>query len=585
VTGKRVESSRIRRAKAGLFAQESGEIILAQYVFVTGGVVSSVGKGVLSAALAAVLETRNLSVTILKLDPYINLDPGTMSPFQHGEVFVTEDGSETDLDLGHYERFINVPMSRHNNFTTGSVYAEVLRKERRGDYLGNTVQVIPHITDEIKCRIRNVSKGYDLVLVEIGGTVGDIESQPFLESARQMCAEEGSKNCLFVHLTLVPSLKTTGEIKTKPTQHSVKELRSAGLQPDILVCRSERPLSLEAKEKIALFTSVDKAAVVSLPDAQSVYQIPRILQESGLDQIVLDNLQRDCPVADLEEWDNVVAAMMNPQHKIRLAMVGKYMELQDAYKSLIEAISHAGIHARIEVETLYINAEDIVEGDVGALSEADAILIPGGFGDRGFEGKIKTVEYARLHGVPYLGICYGMHAAVVEYARNVLGIESANSTENEETTPDPLISLIKGNALESGGDMGSTMRLGVQACSLNEGTLAREIYEKSVIHERHRHRYELNEDYIDRLIEGGLTISGRCLENNLAEMIEIADHPWFIGCQFHPEFTSSVKTGHPLFISFLQAAVQHRRRQAKQQTKSAGKRSSESSAIQGEWSK
>lgn len=530
---------------------------MAQYIFVTGGVVSSVGKGVLSAALAAVLESRGLSITILKLDPYINLDPGTMNPFQHGEVFVTEDGSETDLDLGHYERFIKTPMSKENNFTTGSVYEEVLRRERQGDYLGSTVQVIPHITDEIKRRIRRVANKYDIALVEIGGTVGDIESQPFLESARQICTEEGgSSNCLFVHLTLVPFLQTTGEVKTKPTQHSVKELRSTGLQPNVLICRSQRSLSEQARKKIALFTSVEESAVISLPDTHSIYEIPNILKTNKLDQIVLDKLNRQCPEADLREWESVMEAIRNPsQHKIRLAMVGKYMELRDAYKSLIESIFHAGLQANTEVETLYIDSKDIEQTGIGVLTDVDAILIPGGFGDKGFEGKIRAVRHARENNIPYLGICYGMHAAVVEYARNVLGMEHANTTENEVSTPYPLVDLIEKESAEGVVDIGGTMRLGAQRCTLAEDSLIKDIYQKDVVFERHRHRYELNQNYIDRLVQGGLKVTGLS-EDNLVEVLELTGHPWFIACQFHPEFTSNVRQGHPLFTSFLQAGVE-----------------------------
>lgn len=539
---------------------------MARYIFVTGGVVSSVGKGVLSASLAAVLETRKLSVTILKLDPYINLDPGTMSPSQHGEVFVTEDGSETDLDLGHYERFIRTRMSKQNNFTTGSVYAEVLRKERRGDYLGNTVQVIPHITDEIKKRIREVAAGYDLVLVEIGGTVGDIEGQPFLEAARQMRLEEGADCCLFVHLTLVPRLTTTGEMKTKPTQHSVRDLRSTGLQPDVLICRSQSSISPSERAKISLFTSVEKQAVISLQDTASIYQIPKILHDNKLDEIVISKLRLDRPQADLSEWDEILAAREHPEHQIKLALVGKYMEVQDAYKSLAEAINHAGMHTRTEVRMLYVDSERIERyGPKNLLKDADAILVPGGFGKRGFEGKVTTARYARENNIPYLGICYGMHAAVVEYARNVLGLAGANSTENEAQTPHPLIALAtewtKGNGKierrNQDSHLGGTMRLGAQACNLTENSLSRKLYGKDVIHERHRHRYEINENYVSRLIENGLLVAGLSADGSLVEIIEIPSHPWFIGCQFHPEFTSTIRGGHPLFIGFLRSAIEY----------------------------
>lgn len=538
---------------------------MTQYIFVTGGVVSSVGKGILSAALAAVLESRQIQITILKLDPYINLDPGTMNPIQHGEVFVTEDGGETDLDLGHYERFIKTRMSKANNFTTGSVYAEVLRKERRGDYLGNTVQVIPHITDEIKRRIRSAAKNYDIALVEIGGTVGDIEGQPFLESARQMRMEEGVQNCLFVHLTLVPYLSVTGEIKTKPTQHSVKELRSTGLQPDILICRSEKALPSDTRRKIALFTSVEEHAVISLPDSKTIYHIPSILQANMLDKIILDKLKMSSPPADLSAWEKVVAAHQNPTHHVRLAIVGKYMDLHDAYKSLIEAITHAGIHAHTYVDICYIDSEEIEQEGIKSLKDADAILVPGGFGERGFEGKIQAVGYARLNNIPYLGICYGMHAAVVEYARNVMGLDGANTTENKADTPHPLIALImesKTNAAKyknSPMDMGGTMRLGAQECRLTPNSKVQKLYDKEIIHERHRHRYELNEDYVSTLTEQGLRISGRSTDaSNLVEIIELPDHPWFIACQFHPEFNSTVRTAHPLFVDFLKAAIAHK---------------------------
>lgn len=541
---------------------------MVRYIFVTGGVVSSVGKGILSASLAAVLEARGLSVTILKLDPYINLDPGTMNPSQHGEVFVTEDGSETDLDLGHYERFIRTRMSRDNNFTTGSVYAEVLRKERKGEYLGSTVQVIPHITDEIKRRIRKVATGHDIALVEIGGTVGDIESQPFLESARQMRLEEGAKRCLFVHLTLIPYLATTNESKTKPTQHSVKEMRSIGLQPDVLVCRSERPMPQSAREKIALFTNVEEKAVISLQDSETIYAIPQILHDSKLDDIVLNKLNMRRQKADLAGWKSVVKAHRQAEGQMNLAMVGKYMDLKDAYKSLSEAVNHAGMQAGIRVKIHYTDAEALEReapeqaGDV-VLRNADAILVPGGFGARGFEGMIMAARYARERNIPYFGICYGMHAAVVEYGRNVLGLASANTTENVSSTPHPMIALVTewtedtGNTQkrDQNGSLGGTMRLGAQACHLVNGSLARRLYGKDKIRERHRHRYELNDSYVSMLVDGGLKIAGRSADQALVEIIEIPSHPWFMGCQFHPEFTSTIKDGHPLFIDFLKAGV------------------------------
>lgn len=538
---------------------------MTQFICVTGGVVSSLGKGILSASLAAILEARGLNVTILKLDPYINVDPGTMSPFQHGEVFVTADGVETDLDLGHYERFLRTRMTRRNNFTTGSVYAEVLRKERRGDYLGGTVQVIPHITDEIKRRIHAGAAGYDVALLEIGGTVGDIESQPFLEAIRQLRLEVGFGNFLLIHLTLVPYIATAGETKTKPTQHSVKELRSIGLQPDILVCRSDHEIPDSSRRKIALFTNVEEQAVVPLQDADSIYAIPLMLHERGLDRIVCDKLRIDAPEADLSEWARVVDAHLHPERKIRLAMVGKYMDLLDAYKSLIEAIIHAGIQTRTRVEIVPIDAEDIERDGTGRLEGADAILVPGGFGGRGFEGKITTARFARERGVPYLGICYGLHAAIIEFARNVAGLEGANSTEIDVDSPWPVVALItewtdrdgRVETRSGGSDLGGTMRLGEQQCRLAEGSLARQCYGVGEIGERHRHRYEVNEYYVPRLEEAGLKISGRSVPDALVEMIEIPTHPWFVACQFHPEFTSTPREGHPLFRGFIEAALEH----------------------------
>ncbi|MCZ6868220.1 MAG: CTP synthase [Gammaproteobacteria bacterium] len=538
---------------------------MTRYIFVTGGVVSSIGKGLAAASLAAILESRHLKVTILKLDPYINVDPGTMSPFQHGEVFVTADGAETDLDLGQYERFLRTPMTRRNNFTTGSIYAEVIRKERRGDYLGGTVQVIPHITDEIKRRIREAGEGFDVLLVEIGGTVGDIESQPFLEAIRQLRLEVGGARALFIHLTYVPFIRTAGEIKTKPTQHSVKELRSIGLQPDILVCRSEHEIPEAALRKIALFTNVEERAVVRSEDAKTIYQIPLMLHAQGMDDIVVEKLQLDCDPADLAEWERLADASLHPEHEVTIAMVGKYLELLDAYKSLIEALHHAGIATRTRVNIHYIEAESIDGTGSEELRSVDAILVPGGFGERGFEGKIRAARFARENGVPYLGICYGLHAAVVEFARNVAGLEGANSTEIDGDTAHPVIALITEWEQEDGSveqrtsasELGGTMRLGEQACQLEPGTRARSLYGKETVLERHRHRYEVNERYVKTLVDAGLTVSGRSLDG-LVEMIELADHPWFVTCQFHPEFTSTPRDGHPLFEGFVRAALSAR---------------------------
>jgi CTP synthase len=539
---------------------------MTRYIFVTGGVVSSLGKGIASASLAAILEARGLKVTIMKLDPYINVDPGTMSPFQHGEVFVTEDGAETDLDLGHYERFIRTKMSRRNNFTTGRVYETVLRKERRGDYLGGTVQVIPHITDEIKRRILEGGKDVDVALVEIGGTVGDIESQPFLEAVRQLKVEMGSR-ALLMHLTLVPYIATAGETKTKPTQHSVKELRSIGLQPDILLCRSERLVDEDSRRKIALFTNVAERAVVPLPDADTIYSIPRLLQSFGLDQIVVELLGLQCPVADLSEWDKVVEGKLNPVHSITISMVGKYMELLDAYKSLIEALTHAGIHSSTKVNINYIDAERVENEGVEILKDADAILVPGGFGERGVEGKLMAVQYARENKVPYLGICLGMQSVVIEFARNVLGLKGANSTEFDRNSPHPVIGLItewitsdgEVETRDESSDLGGTMRLGAQECRLVAGSKAREIYGADVIVERHRHRYEVNNNYVDQLQKAGLKIGGWSADDTLVEMVEIPDHPWFVACQFHPEFTSTPRDGHPLFSAFVTAALANKK--------------------------
>ncbi|WP_308368090.1 MULTISPECIES: CTP synthase [unclassified Microbulbifer] len=537
---------------------------MTRYIFVTGGVVSSLGKGIASASLAAILEARGLKVTILKLDPYINVDPGTMSPFQHGEVYVTEDGAETDLDLGHYERFIRTRMSKRNNFTTGRVYETVLRKERRGDYLGGTVQVIPHITDEIKRRVLEGGRDMDVAIVEIGGTVGDIESQPFLESVRQLRVELGLSHALLIHLSYVPYITTAGETKTKPTQHSVKELRSIGLQPDILLCRSERAIDDDSRRKIALFTNVEERAVVPLPDAKTIYGVPRMLHDYGLDDIVVEKLQLECAPPDLSEWDSVVDGKLNPQHEVKIAMVGKYMELLDAYKSLIESLTHAGIKHRTRVDIDFINAEDVeAEGGLELIKHADAILVPGGFGERGLEGKLEAVRYARENNIPFLGICLGLQSAVIEYARNVLGLKDANSTEFDVNTPHPVIGLItewidsegKVEKRDESSDLGGTMRLGGQECRLTKDSKAQEIYGSDVIVERHRHRYEVNNNYVDRLQKAGLKIGGWSADDTLVEMVELPEHPWFVACQFHPEFTSTPRDGHPLFESFIAGAM------------------------------
>ena len=537
---------------------------MTRYIFVTGGVVSSLGKGIASASLGAILEARGLSVAIMKLDPYINVDPGTMSPFQHGEVFVTEDGAETDLDLGHYERFVNTKTTKRNNFTTGRVYETVLRKERRGDYLGGTVQVIPHITDEIKRRIlEGPDEKVDICLVEVGGTVGDIESQPFLEALRQLKIELGSDRALLIHLTLVPYIATAGETKTKPTQHSVKELRTIGLIPDILICRSEVEIDQGARKKIALFTNVEEKAVISLPDSKTIYGIPRILKEQGLDQIVVERFHIECPEADLSDWDDVVSKQLNPQGEVRIAMVGKYMELLDAYKSVIEALKHAGIYHKVKVNIDFIDSETIEQDGTSILEQQDAILVPGGFGSRGVEGKIMTAQFAREHKIPYLGICLGMQVAVIEFARNVAGMKGANSTEFDQNTEYPVIGLItewkdaSGNTekRDENSDLGGTMRLGGQESHLVAGSKAREIYGKDVIFERHRHRYEVNNKYIGRIQEAGLAVGGWSEDDTLVEMVELKDHPWFVASQFHPEFTSTPRKGHPLFISFVEAAV------------------------------
>ena len=536
---------------------------MTRYIFITGGVVSSLGKGITSASLGAILEARGLNITMLKLDPYINVDPGTMSPFQHGEVFVTEDGAETDLDLGHYERFSRATMSQKNNFTTGRVYEEVLKCERRGDYLGATIQVIPHITDKIKQRVIDGAGDADVALVEIGGTVGDIESQPFLEAIRQLRVELGSARTLFLHLTLVPYISTAGETKTKPTQHSVKELRSIGIQPDILVCRSEQEIDESARKKIALFTNVELPAVVSLPDTDSIYRVPSILGTAGLDQIVVEKLQLDCDKADFSEWDRVVEAELHPEREIKLAMVGKYTGLLDAYKSLNEAITHAGIQTRTKVNISYIDSTDVMEQGTSLLEDYDAILIPGGFGERGFEGKILTTQYAREKKVPYLGICLGLQAAVIDYARNVAGLEGANSTEFDKKCEHPVIALISEWTTVTGttevrdenSDLGGTMRLGGQKCVLDKNSITYECYGEREIVERHRHRYEFNNDYLETFAAAGLKLAGKSVDGMLVEVIEVPNHPWFVGCQFHPEFTSTPREGHPLFTGFILAAI------------------------------
>ena len=538
---------------------------MTRFIFITGGVVSSLGKGITSASLAAILEARGLRITMLKLDPYINVDPGTMSPFQHGEVFVTEDGAETDLDLGHYERFSRATMSRDNNFTAGRVYEEVLKRERRGDYLGATIQVIPHITDEIKLRIINGAGDADVALVEIGGTVGDIESQPFLEAVRQLRVEYGAETSLFVHLTLVPFIEAAGEIKTKPTQHSVKELRSIGIQPDILVCRSEKEIDQSARKKIALFTNVELPAVISLPDTDSIYRIPSILGAAGMDEIAVSKLRLECQKANFSEWERVVESQLNPEREIKLAMVGKYMDLLDAYKSLNEAITHAGIQTRTKVLVNYIDSADIMDHGVEILNDHNAILVPGGFGERGFEGKILATKFARENKIPFLGICLGLQAAVIDYARNVAGLDGANSTEFASDCDHPVIALIHEWTTDSGGreirdknsDLGGTMRLGAQKCLLESGSITQRCYRLNEIFERHRHRYEFNNNYLELLSGAGLNIVGKSSDGMLVEVVEIEEHPWFVGCQFHPEFTSSPIEGHPLFTGFINAAIKH----------------------------
>jgi len=538
---------------------------MTRFIFITGGVVSSLGKGIASASLAAILEARGLKVTMLKLDPYINVDPGTMSPFQHGEVFVTEDGAETDLDLGHYERFINTRMSKKNNFTTGQVYEEVIRKERQGEYLGATVQVIPHITDQIKKNIIAGAGDADIAMVEIGGTVGDIESLPFMEAIRQMGVEMGHQHALFMHLTLLPYIPTAGELKTKPTQHSVKELRSIGIQPDILLCRAQSEIPENERKKIALFTNVELRAVISAIDADNIYRIPLLLHAQDLDSIVADKFGLGIPEADLSEWEQVVESFTNPEHEVKVAMVGKYIDLTEAYKSLNEALAHAGYKNKTKVKIVYIDSEKIETDGTDALAEVDAILVPGGFGERGVEGKIAAVKYARENKIPYLGICLGMQVAVIEYARHVAGLEGAHSTEFKKDAEYPVIALITEwlNAAgqlekrDEASDMGGTMRLGGQECRLKDGTHARETYGTDVILERHRHRYEFNNRYLEQLEKAGMVFSGMSMDETLVEVVELADHPWFLACQFHPEFTSTPRKGHPLFTSYIKAALSH----------------------------
>ncbi|NTV96094.1 MAG: CTP synthase [Thiobacillus sp.] len=541
---------------------------MTRYVFVTGGVVSSLGKGIAAASLAAILESRGLKVTLMKLDPYINVDPGTMSPFQHGEVFVTDDGAETDLDLGHYERFIRARMSKRNNFTTGQIYESVIKKERRGEYLGKTVQVIPHITDEIKLHIRAGAKDAEVAIVEIGGTVGDIESLPFLEAIRQMGIEEGRDHTCFIHLTLLPYIPTAGELKTKPTQHSVKELREIGIQPDILLCRADREIPTDEKRKIALFTNVQAEAVISVPDADSIYKIPAMLHDQMLDEIVCHKLNILARAADLSVWKRLVDALEHPEHEVDIAFVGKYVDLTESYKSLTESLRHAGIHTRSKVNIRYIDSEVLESGDTTPLEGMSAILVPGGFGKRGTEGKIAAIRYAREHKVPYLGICLGMQLAVVEFARDVADMAGAHSTEFDAETPYPVIGLItewldasgKVEKRDAQSDLGGTMRLGGQVCKLAEGSLAREVYGKPEITERHRHRYEVNNTLLAELEAKGLVVSGRAPGTDLCEMVELPRdvHPWFVGCQFHPEFTSNPRDGHPLFKAFVEAALKNK---------------------------
>ena len=532
------------------------------YIFVTGGVVSSLGKGIAAASLAAILGARGLNVTIMKLDPYINVDPGTMSPTQHGEVFVTQDGAETDLDLGHYERFIRTKMTKRNNFTTGKIYSEVLRKERRGDYLGATIQVIPHITNEIKARVIDGAAGHDVAIVEVGGTVGDIESLPFLEALRQLAVQVGRERTIFMHLTLVPYIPTAGEVKTKPTQHSVKELLSIGIQPDVLICRSDRMIPPNERAKIALFCNVPERAVISLKDVSSIYQIPALLKSQGLDDFICDRFHLTCPEADLSEWEQVLYQQANPTGEVTIGMVGKYTELPDAYKSVNEALKHAGLKNRLSVNIKYIDSQDVETKGVDILKGLDGILVPGGFGYRGVEGKILTAKYARENNIPYLGICLGMQVALIEFARNVAGMTQANSSEFDRTCPQPVVGLItewqnaEGNTevRSDESDLGGTMRLGAQKCHLIEGSLARQLYGAETIEERHRHRYEVNNVLLPQIEKAGLKVTGLSDDKKLVEIIEVPNHPWFVACQFHPEFTSTPRDGHPLFEGFVKAA-------------------------------
>ena len=538
------------------------------YIFVTGGVVSSLGKGIAAASLAAILEARGLNVTIMKLDPYINVDPGTMSPTQHGEVFVTQDGAETDLDLGHYERFIRTKMTKRNNFTTGKIYSEVLRKERRGDYLGATIQVIPHITNEIKARVIDGAAGHDVAIVEVGGTVGDIESLPFLEALRQLAVQVGRERTIFMHLTLVPYIPTAGEVKTKPTQHSVKELLSIGIQPDVLICRSDRMIPPNERAKIALFCNVPERAVISLKDVSSIYQIPALLKSQGLDDFICNRFHLTCPEADLSEWEQVLYQQANPTGEVTIGMVGKYTELPDAYKSVNEALKHAGLKNRLSVNIKYIDAQDVETKGVDILKGLDGILVPGGFGYRGVEGKILTAKYARENNIPYLGICLGMQVALIEFARNVAGMTQANSSEFDRTCPQPVVGLItewqnaEGNTevRSDESDLGGTMRLGAQKCHLIEGSLARKLYGAETIEERHRHRYEVNNVLLPQIEKAGLKVTGLSADKKLVEIIEVPNHPWFVACQFHPEFTSTPRDGHPLFEGFVKAAKENQKK-------------------------
>jgi CTP synthase len=544
---------------------------MTRFVFTTGGVVSSLGKGIASASLGAILEARGFKVAMIKLDPYINVDPGTMSPFQHGEVFVTEDGAETDLDLGHYERFVRCRTSANSNYTTGRIYERVIRKERRGEYLGATVQVIPHITDEIKACIRQGAGDAEIAMVEIGGTVGDIESLPFLEAIRQMRIELGARNTLFIHLTLVPFIGSAGEMKTKPTQHSVKELRSIGIQPDILLCRADRPLPASERRKIALFTNVEEKAVISAIDATSIYKIPMMLHAEGLDDIVVDKLGLSAPPADLHEWEAVVEAQEHPEHEVNIAMVGKYVHLTESYKSLSEALIHAGVHTRTRVNIRYIDAEILEREGTDVLVGMDAVLVAPGFGERGIEGKILSARFAREQKVPYLGICLGMQVAVIEFARHCARLEGAHSTEFNRATPHPVIALITEWKAADGTtqrrseevDKGGTMRLGGQQCKLAADSLVARAYDAETIVERHRHRYEFNNTYMMELEAAGMRIAGRSMDGNLVEIIEIPGHPWFVGCQFHPEFTSTPRDGHPLFTAYVRAALAYQQHKGK----------------------